>query len=536
MRKDDEGSLVRSLFNLLSGTFFSRLTGMLREIVMATYFGADPLVASFWLAFRTIFFLRKLLGGPILGLAFIPHFEFLRAQNISRATFFFRSFSRFFCYSAILFTLIIELGLCVWCSCITGSLFDTLLLTIILLPSGIFLMMYTVNSTLLHCEKKFFSVGLAPSVVNVLWIGTVFLARNYDPRNRIFGLAVVLVVGFILEWAVTLPGVMKFLGQSKEVPQERDSIRALIAPLSLGLLSMGIFQLNLLCDMWLARYINEVGPLYLMYSVRIQQLPVHLFGLGVFTVLLPAISRCVQDQEHQQGYDLLRFSLKLTVAVMVVMTMGLLLFALPGVRVLYEHGVFPKTAVHAIVEVLRGYSGSIIPMALAPLVSALFYARRNYKVPMLVGIIAAVVNMVLNVIGCLVCKQVAVLAYATSLVSWGQLAMLWYCAGKSLPTYKGLMWRTFKESGKTVITTILAAVITIGVNIVTHTTYVVFIEPLTVPTKPLVSFLDQCGVFFAESALFLSVLFGLAKLLKTEDLMNLTSFQYWKGHQSILRN
>lgn len=56
MRKDDEGSLVRSLFNLLSGTFFSRLTGMLREIVMATYFGADPLVASFWLAFRTIFF------------------------------------------------------------------------------------------------------------------------------------------------------------------------------------------------------------------------------------------------------------------------------------------------------------------------------------------------------------------------------------------------------------------------------------------------------------------------------------------------
>lgn len=281
---------------------------------------------------------------------------------------------------------------------------------------------------------------------------------------------------------------MKFLGQSKEVPQERDSIRALIAPLSLGLLSMGIFQLNLLCDMWLARYINEVGPLYLMYSVRIQQLPVHLFGLGVFTVLLPAISRCVQDQEHQQGYDLLRFSLKLTVAVMVVITMGLLLFALPGVRVLYEHGVFPTTAVHAIVEVLRGYSGSIIPMALAPLVSALFYARRNYKVPMLVGIIAAVVNMVLNVIGCLVCKQVAVLAYATSLASWGQLAMLWYCAGKSLPTYKGLMWRTFKESGKTVITTILAAVITIGVNIVTHTTYVVFIEPLTVPTKPLVSF------------------------------------------------
>ena len=221
---------------------------------------------------------------------------------------------------------------------------------------------------------------------------------------------------------------------------------------------------------------------------------------------------------------------------MLVMTMGLLLLALPGVRVLYEHGVFPTTAVHAIVEVLRGYSGSIIPMALAPLVSALFYARRNYKVPMLVGITAAVANMILNIVGCFVCKHVAVLAYATSIASWSQLAILWYCAGKSLPMYKGLMWKTFKESGKTVVTTILAAFITIGINILTNTTYVVFIHPLANPAKPLESFLDQCEVFFAESALFLAVLFGLAKLLRAEDLLNLTSFQYWKGHQSILRN
>ena len=81
-------------------------------------------------------------------------------------------------------------------------------------------------------------------------------------------------------------------------------------------------------------------------------------------------------------------------------------------------------------------------MALAPLVSALFYARRNYKVPMLVGIAAAVANMILNIVGCFVCKHVAVLAYATSIASWSQLAILWYCAGKSLPMYKGLMWKT----------------------------------------------------------------------------------------------
>lgn len=188
-------AFTSSLFNLLSGTVFSRITGMLREIVMATYFGADSLVAAFWIAFRTIFFLRKILGGPILGLSFIPHFEFLRAQSVARAGFFFRSFSRFFCYSACLFTLVVEVGLCAWFRYAEGGLQDILLLTIILLPSGIFLMMYTVNSTLLHCEKRFLSVGLAPSIVNILWIASVFILKNALPKQRVVSLAIVLEIG-----------------------------------------------------------------------------------------------------------------------------------------------------------------------------------------------------------------------------------------------------------------------------------------------------------------------------------------------------
>lgn len=536
-KKDGEVSVASSLFNLLSGTFFSRVTGMLREIVMAAYFGADPLVAAFWLAFRTIFFLRKILGGPILGLAFIPHFEFLRSQDVNRAAFFFKNFSRFFCLNACAFTLFIEVGLGIWWYYSSGSISDALLLTMILLPSGIFLMMYTVNATLLHCEKKFLGVGLAPSIVNGLWILTVFLARNSDPKRRIIGLSIILVFGFIMEWSVTMPGVRKFLKTADAEPKERDSIRALIKPLSLGLLSMGVFQVNLLSDMCLARYINEIGPLYLMYSIRIQQLPVHLFGLGVFTVLLPAISRCVQEDRHDEGYELMKFALNLTVSVMVIMTAGLLLLALPGVRVLYEHGLFPTTAVHAIVQVLRGYSGSIIPMALIPLISALFYARRHYTIPLVIATIAAVANMALNVLfGCWIFKHVSGLAYATSLVSWGQLYFLWKSVAKHHPAYFGLMSLTIKRSIRVVVTTCLALVVTMGVNILTKTTYIILIKPYTALAWPLSSFFAQSSAFFSESVIFLAFLFGFAKLFRVEDLMNLTSFQYWKGRRGLLHS
>lgn len=529
-------TFTSSLFNVLSGTVFSRITGMLREIVMATYFGADSLVAAFWIAFRAIFFLRKILGGPILGLSFIPHFEFLRAQNVSRAGFFFKSFSRFFCISACVFTLVLEGGLYVWLRHATGDLYDVLLLTSILLPSGIFLMMYTVNSTLLHCEKRFLAVGLAPSIVNILWIASVFILKNALPYNRVVSLSIVLVIGFILEWLITVPGVRAFLKQANEKPKEKDSIRALLVPLSIGLLSMGVFQINLLCDMCLARYIDSVGPLYLMYAVRIQQLPVHLFGLGVFTVLLPSISRCVQKQEQTYGCELMRFSLNLTISVMLIMTAGLLLLALPGVRVLYEHGLFPTQAVHAIVRILRGYAGSIIPMALVPLVSILFYARRQYTIPLLTGVASAVVNIVLSIVGGWLFKDVVALAYATTLASWAQLFLLWKYAVREYPSYDGLLIYTFQRSMKVVFVIILAIAAIFGLNVLSETTYVIMLSPYTPAPYYSHSFSMQCAAFFVESVIFLAFLFGFAKLLRVEDLLNLTSFRYWRGGRVFVRD
>ncbi|AAD18869.1 MviN [Chlamydia pneumoniae TW-183] len=535
-RKDNEVSLARSIFNILSGTFCSRITGIFREIAMATYFGADPIVAAFWLGFRTVFFLRKILGGLILEQAFIPHFEFLRAQSLDRAAFFFRRFSRLIKGSTIIFTLLIEAVLWVVLQYVEEGTYDMILLTMILLPCGIFLMMYNVNGALLHCENKFFGVGLAPVVVNIIWIFFVIAARHSDPRERIIGLSVALVIGFFFEWLITVPGVWKFLLEAKSPPQEHDSVRALLAPLSLGILTSSIFQLNLLSDICLARYVHEIGPLYLMYSLKIYQLPIHLFGFGVFTVLLPAISRCVQREDHERGLKLMKFVLTLTMSVMIIMTAGLLLLALPGVRVLYEHGLFPQSAVYAIVRVLRGYGASIIPMALAPLVSVLFYAQRQYAVPLFIGIGTALANIVLSlVLGRWVLKDVSGISYATSITAWVQLYFLWYYSSKRLPMYSKLLWESIRRSIKVMGTTMLACMITLGLNILTQTTYVIFLNPLTPLAWPLSSITAQAIAFLSESCIFLAFLFGFAKLLRVEDLINLASFEYWRGQRGLLQ-
>ncbi|AFS19003.1 endonuclease IV domain protein [Chlamydia psittaci 84/55] len=98
------------------------------------------------------------------------------------------------------------------------------------------------------------------------------------------------------------------------------------------------------------------------------------------------------------------------------------------------------------------------------------------------------------------------------------------------------MWITFKRSIKVVGVTSLAFIVTLGTNILTHTTYVVFLEPYTPLAWSLSSFVAQSAAFFSESVIFLAFLFGFAKLLRVEDLVNLTSFQYWKGRRGSLHS
>ncbi|WP_213318839.1 lipid II flippase MurJ [Chlamydiifrater volucris] len=534
-KKDGQKSVAGSVFNVLSGTLFSRITGMAREIVMATYFGADPLVATFWISFRMIFMLRKILGGNVLGTAFIPYFEYLRSQDPNRAAFFFKRFFKFFACFSVSFTLLIEAGLLYRYKALNYSS-DVLLLTMIMLPAGIFLLFYTVNATLLHCEKKFLGVGLAPSLVNLLWIASVVANRNVPPKVGIVRIAVIITCGFVLEWFVTVPGVKKFLSQWNTKPKKVDSIKKVLAPLSLGLLNSAVFQINTMSDMFIAKYINPVGPLYLWYAARIQQLPIHLFGLGVFTVLLPAISRCVQKKDNRNGPDLLIFALNLTISVMIVMTIGLFLLAMPGVRMLYEHGQFSREAVLAIVKVLWGYGGSIIPMALSALVSVLFYADRKYTVPLLIGVATAISNICLSFLLGHLFHDVYGVSLATSVVSWGQLFLLWAYSGKRQEAYKGILFMTLSRAVKVVFTTLVAAWTTVGINVLTHTTNVIWAHSLTSKEAFSVSAIySQCFAFCSESGIFLAFLFIFAKLFGTEDLLNLTSFDYWKGRGGVLR-
>ena len=86
---DSWGSVLRSATQFFSGTFLSRLSGGIRDMVMAYTFGVEPALSLFLLSFRLSHLFRRVFGEGPFQSAFIPEFEALRHLSQERAFGFF---------------------------------------------------------------------------------------------------------------------------------------------------------------------------------------------------------------------------------------------------------------------------------------------------------------------------------------------------------------------------------------------------------------------------------------------------------------
>ena len=71
---DTSHSILKSARSFLAGTAFSRISGLLRDIAMASTFGSSAEIAAFMVSYRLANLFRRLLGEGNLQAGFIPHF------------------------------------------------------------------------------------------------------------------------------------------------------------------------------------------------------------------------------------------------------------------------------------------------------------------------------------------------------------------------------------------------------------------------------------------------------------------------------
>lgn len=382
----------------------SRSTGLFRDMAMAFSFGTHESVAALFVAYRMAHLLRRLLGEGAMQSAFIPHFEALRAASPARAGRFFGNL-----YAALTLVLLgiiffsgLAIGAFLSISNISEANREILTLTMILLPSLLFICLYGLNASLLQCEKEYWIPSLAPIGFNLFWtVGALLLYQTPEVRAMPW-LAGFIVCGCMAQWMITIPKTLEFLKKSgihqpwKGIELRSFELRGFVKPLALGILGVAAAQINNALDAIFARYAETDGPALLWYSIRIQQLPLALFGIALSGALLPPLSRAHEAQDIPKFRSFLEFALQRTLFLIVPVMFVLWLMGDAGINLVYGRGGFTLDSVIGTTWCLWGYAIGIIPMALVLILAPSFYAQKNYRITTIASVLSVLLNIALN--------------------------------------------------------------------------------------------------------------------------------------------
>lgn len=410
---DSRSALLRRASTFLSGTLVCRLTGMLRDILMAWAFGATGSVAAFMVGFRFSHLLRRILGEGAMQAAFIPKFIEIKQREPIAALQFFRSLKA--SVSLLLFALIVIAELFFYF--LSG---ETALLTMLMLPGLFFICLSGINSAFLQCEGRYFLAGAAPVAFNVVWIVAILALCKLSVEEAMPWLAAAVSLACFAQWFVATFQVSKLSSYASWTFQESYSDRKeLIKALSLGIIGVSSTQINSAIDSLFATFSSQAGPVYLWYALRIEQLPLGLFALALSGALLPTLSRTIKSKDLVKSRLYLSFALNQASLLILPCTFGL--FAAGGsiANLLFGHGDFSEFDVNETKLCLWGYAAGLPAATLVTLYGPGFYAVGDYRTPTY-GVVATVlIGVFLNYIAIwwLGLGPVAI-AITTSISAW----------------------------------------------------------------------------------------------------------------------
>jgi len=414
MAIDTSHSILRSARSFFAGTALSRISGLFRDIAMAVAFGSSPEIAAFMVSYRLANLFRRLLGEGNLQAGFVPHFVELKDRGAQ----FYRDVT--YSMGIVLLVAIVLLESLLWVSrsLVPLDWLEVIDLTMWMVPGLFFICLYGLNSSLLQCQKKYFLPAVAPVAFNLIWIAIVLLL----PGVKI--LAIAITVAFAAQWLMTFFEGAKLLTLKEWLRPHFFSpeFKKLIKPLTLGVIGIGAVQFNSALDTIFARIADLQGPAFLWFAIRLQQLPLSLFGIALSGALLPPLSR---TEDPVQRHTLLLSALKHSSALMLVCTFGILALGMPSINLLYGHGDFTPSAVQQTCYCLWAYGLGLLPSVFVLLLAAKCYAEKNYKTPTTASLLSVILNIALNALFVFVFNWGAIsIAIATSLSALLNLALL----------------------------------------------------------------------------------------------------------------
>jgi putative peptidoglycan lipid II flippase len=383
-------------------TAFSRVAGLLREIVAASYFGTSKFASAFTIASQIPNLMSNLFAQAALSAAFVPVFTDLLQQGKKREAF--RLASTLFWVILIAVGAITVVGILlagVILPLFSGSHFDghvAGVLTQIMFPVVLLLGLTGMLVGILQSYDEFSIPALAPIAWNgVILVLLVVLHNRIKAFDGIYGYAVAWLIATFVQLLLIGSALRRIdfrLGWQIDWHDPRvRQVFALMLPVTLGL---GIVNLDSLINSTFGALVNSDGPRAIQFAFLIYMLPQGVFSVAVSTVLFPTLSRQAARRAPAEMRKTLGNGMRQINLLLIPAALGMMVLATPIVRLVFQHGQFDARSTHYTSIALFWFAWSLPFGGLNLLLTRTFFALQRPWIPTKLAAINMAVDIVVS--------------------------------------------------------------------------------------------------------------------------------------------
>jgi len=410
-------SLLRSASVVSVFTLASRVTGLVRELLMASMFGASALTDAFNVAFRIPNLFRRLFAEGAFSQAFVPVLAASRAQHGDPAT------------REVIDSVATALAWSVLALSVLGVLVSPWLvwamasglqqdargygaavnMTRWMFPYIAFMSMVALSAGILNTWKRFAVPAATPVLLNVSVIGaTWWLAPWFERQGieAIYALPVGVMAGGVLQLALQIPALAR-LGLLPRLGVRPSSVKkAWTNPATLNilrlmgpaLLGVGVAQISLLINTQIASHLATGSVSWLTYADRLMEFPTAILGVALGVVLMPQLAAAKANGDDDRYAAMLDWGLRLVLLLALPCAAALLVFSQPLVSVLYHYGAFTDRDVQQTTLALTGYGVGLLGLVAIKVLAPGYYASQDIRTPVRIAVVVLVLTQIFNLI------------------------------------------------------------------------------------------------------------------------------------------
>lgn len=425
-----ERPVLSSALHIAICTFASRLTGLLRDMLLVHAFGLSWVQDAFNYAFQVPNLFRRLFGEGALAAVFVPTFtRSLERDGKPAAWRLLAGALALLTVTLVVLTLVIEGVILVLWLATTGGGGEAaaarellLSLTALMMPFMIGICVVALFASALNAVGSFVPAALAPIVLNVfmiagvLWVGPTLGGPR--PAQQVHWVAGAVLVASVVQLVYLWPvlrrnGIAVGWRWAPRDPQVAQAVR-LMGPVLLGqgVLALGVFLDAQICTLFthvegasptanwfgltFAYPLQEGALSTLTVAARLYQFPLGVLVVSLGTAALPAFTRLAAREQWGEWGGEVRAALRMAVFMGLLAGTAMLLMPEALIRLLFEYGEFNAADTARAGRVLAVYGVAMAAFFAQHIVLRVFYSLSDVRTPLWISCLLLPVNLAVS--------------------------------------------------------------------------------------------------------------------------------------------